>query len=708
MHFRTLSPIAALLVLLVWSCASLDPAGSGVDQGSARAGGASLAAQRAAIDVSRYRTATPEARASNVPEDLNARAFAKPGKGLQPLVDWLLEGQSDPYLKAKMLHDWEALSISYDVKAYFANSIPDQGAYSVLARKCAVCAGYAALYKLLCDLGGIECAVVSGQARGLNFSSGKGLMGHDWNAVRIDGVWRPVDVTWDSGYVNSEKDYGHHYGTSYFLLDPEFMIYTHFPASARQQFLDRPVPLDAFEDLPFADGDFLTTTGLPLDALHISNESTGLSTVEIPRKNGVRLGASLAKANSASWNGSGGVPDLTIPIIEGDGKSSLVLAFPSAGDYVLTVYAWKSKELGSTGGCQFLFKAKSGSKHRPVGFSPEFQEVAGLPREGGTLDAHVKKELSLTFSCAPELRLQAHLGTAKGNVVTYLDGGAVVSRVAGGYKVNVAFPAKGEFSLSLSAEAPGKELAWTSLPLIADEAADHGYLDFPREFLNLTGAPSGGVVVSDRALSEFSLSFPAAEGVELEAALSAPRTVNSAETGISFDSASRRRCLVKKGPGGLTLKVAFPKPGTYSLWLQAAGPNGETASANLSLKADSGLGHGYVSFDKRLVELAGMPELRSPEGARLGELASDVVGKRIDLFFPKSDGALNVNLYIPHGSGDTTNFESVSGAGATETGAGCLVTVVFPKPGEYAVFISGLMKGEAKRQVFDGIYLTSR
>ena len=61
-------------------------------------------------------------------------------------------------------------------------------AYGALVKGSAVCNGYAEAMKLLCDLSGVECRMISGTVDGEN---------HAWNLLSIDGEWYHVDVTWD-------------------------------------------------------------------------------------------------------------------------------------------------------------------------------------------------------------------------------------------------------------------------------------------------------------------------------------------------------------------------------------------------------------------------------------------------------------------------------------------------------------------------------
>lgn len=53
--------------------------------------------------------------------------------------------------------------------------------YGILVKKVGVCQSYAYAYKLLCNLAGVECNVVTGYL--------DGNLPHAWNAVKIDDAW---------------------------------------------------------------------------------------------------------------------------------------------------------------------------------------------------------------------------------------------------------------------------------------------------------------------------------------------------------------------------------------------------------------------------------------------------------------------------------------------------------------------------------------
>lgn len=117
---------------------------------------------------------------------------------------------STEFEKAVFFHDYLVLNCTYTTGAENAHS-----AYGCLVDKEAVCEGYAKSFLMLCSKAGIECVLVTGEARSTN-----GVEPHMWNLVKLDGVWTHVDVTWDDngrdyssytyfGLTDNEIDFSH-------------------------------------------------------------------------------------------------------------------------------------------------------------------------------------------------------------------------------------------------------------------------------------------------------------------------------------------------------------------------------------------------------------------------------------------------------------------------------------------------------------------
>lgn len=90
------------------------------------------------------------------------------------------------YNMALWLHDWALDQLEYD------HSLNWCSAESGLTRHQGTCESYQRIYSKLLDAAGIANGRITGN-------------GHTWNAVKIDGKWCQMDLTWDD---NSDNWYG--------------------------------------------------------------------------------------------------------------------------------------------------------------------------------------------------------------------------------------------------------------------------------------------------------------------------------------------------------------------------------------------------------------------------------------------------------------------------------------------------------------------
>ena len=178
--------------------------------------------------------------------------------------------------KTRAIFSWIAQNISYNYKPSFARTgrtrpniihpveeAEDTSsvlkplnliiAENVLKKRTAVCDGYARLFKTLCDYANIPCEIINGYARndmgrvGRNFKCN-----HSWNAVKLNGKWELVDVTWASGYLLWSNDqFVSHYDDQYFLTPPAQFAIDHFPEDPQWSLLAEPPIMKEFQYSPF-------------------------------------------------------------------------------------------------------------------------------------------------------------------------------------------------------------------------------------------------------------------------------------------------------------------------------------------------------------------------------------------------------------------------------------------------------------------------
>lgn len=118
------------------------------------------------------------------------------------------------YEMALWLHDWTLDQLEYD------HSLNWCSAESGLTRHQGTCESYQRIYSKLLDAAGIANGRITGN-------------GHTWNAVKIDGKWCQMDLTWDDTSDNWYGDLDQRH--LYFGLTDELMAIAHSDHTANYQ-----------------------------------------------------------------------------------------------------------------------------------------------------------------------------------------------------------------------------------------------------------------------------------------------------------------------------------------------------------------------------------------------------------------------------------------------------------------------------------------
>lgn len=124
------------------------------------------------------------------------------------------ETNGSEYDMALWLHDWTLDQLEYD------HSLNWCSAESGLTRHQGTCESYQRIYSKLLDAAGIANGRITGN-------------GHTWNAVKIDGKWCQMDLTWDDTSDNWYGDLDQRY--LYFGLTDELMAIAHSDHTANYQ-----------------------------------------------------------------------------------------------------------------------------------------------------------------------------------------------------------------------------------------------------------------------------------------------------------------------------------------------------------------------------------------------------------------------------------------------------------------------------------------
>jgi len=287
-----------------------------------------------------------------------------PERFFPALADFLLDGIRDPYEQVKLLHDWVALNLEYDIKALQRANIPAQTTKNVLSSGKAVCGGFAAVFTELCKAAQIPVREINGHARGFGFDISKKERfesNHAWNAVQLEGVWYLIDATWDGGYSTPDYRYIQEYSTAFLFLEPQYLIHTHFPEKAVDQILTNPISFNEFSDLPNYRGEMFQAGIYPIEkyAKHL-NVQNGVLKMRFGNRKGAEIIAVIRDKRGEELSGHALVENM-------NDETALTIHFPKKGFANLILFA---REAGADGKynnfAEFQVDVKASSHLKPM------------------------------------------------------------------------------------------------------------------------------------------------------------------------------------------------------------------------------------------------------------------------------------------------------------------------------------------------------
>lgn len=149
----------------------------------------------------------------DIPDD--QKSAKKLLKVCRRLIPKITADKASLYRREKRIHDLLVHNVAYGYPENDASpESPAYTAYGALVEKTAVCNGYAQAMKLLCDLTGVKCEMITGTGKGVN---------HAWNLVKLGKTWYHVDTTWDDPAPDEPKRILYHY----FNVDDKLMAQEH-------------------------------------------------------------------------------------------------------------------------------------------------------------------------------------------------------------------------------------------------------------------------------------------------------------------------------------------------------------------------------------------------------------------------------------------------------------------------------------------------
>lgn len=200
--------------------------------------------------------------------------FSSPDK----LAEKINADFSSDSAKARAIYTWIAKNVRYDLaefrsnqggKVAFTYRTPEEKekklkqynldlAVRTMRTRKGVCRGYTALYDRIAGLAGLETITIPGTSKSHPAHIGKlpTAADHIWNAVKIKGEWKFIDVTWGSGSVDSQTGkFVNKFNPAYFFTDPDLFFLNHFPDDKKWLLTERSP--QEFASLPLFSGEYI-------------------------------------------------------------------------------------------------------------------------------------------------------------------------------------------------------------------------------------------------------------------------------------------------------------------------------------------------------------------------------------------------------------------------------------------------------------------
>ena len=155
----------------------------------------------------------------------------------------ITEGCTNDYQKIKAIYQWICENISYDTSFKIRTA---DACYQ--ARK-GICQAYNELLYKIASAAGIKVEFVDGMSKDKTGYIEK--KGHSWLFAYTSedrGIF--MDPTWGAGYVEGNTFFRRKNCLTWFNVDPEWLIFSHYPRDITFQLIDRPMYQQEFMALP--------------------------------------------------------------------------------------------------------------------------------------------------------------------------------------------------------------------------------------------------------------------------------------------------------------------------------------------------------------------------------------------------------------------------------------------------------------------------
>ena len=212
----------------------------------------------------------------------------------------------------------------------------------------------ALLFRRMCAFAGLHAIVIKGFCKAKDYKPSEDFLDsrwrNAWNAVYVGGGWRLVQPYWAAMSVNTKaaREMRQIYQDHYFLTDADKFIFEFFPKAAEHQFLEHPITMDEFVNLPLLRSTFFHF-GLGLARSEgliqatVETDERGEANIYLNSQNDVSFHYTLSnfKTGSTSVKAPGGKFPLAryAMMSTKDEETNFNVHVPSKGSYLLEIGA---------------------------------------------------------------------------------------------------------------------------------------------------------------------------------------------------------------------------------------------------------------------------------------------------------------------------------------------------------------------------------
>ena len=158
------------------------------------------------------------------------------------LADSITAGCADKMEQARNIYQWICRNIAYDTSHRIST------ADKCLDTRRGICQAYCELFYRIGEPLGLKTTIISGRSK--DYKGNIERAKHAWLYVEVDDRSILIDPTWGAGsikdgvFVHSEND------MSWFDIDPNWLIFTHYPDDVSYQLTNTSIDWKTFVKLP--------------------------------------------------------------------------------------------------------------------------------------------------------------------------------------------------------------------------------------------------------------------------------------------------------------------------------------------------------------------------------------------------------------------------------------------------------------------------